>query len=116
MAVECGVITILLLFLIGAFLRTRRNKWALATLPLLSVPATHMASIFIMGTVLGLEITLAMAAIPVIIALVAGCTWIGFYCAIQLQKKKSRITYLSVTIGFNIILSLILIGSYYIAV
>ena len=115
MAVECGVITLLLVFIIGAFLRSKRRTWAFATLPLLLVPATHAVSIFIMGPVLKLKISLAMASIPIIIALVVSCTWIGFISATVLQRRKTRLTYLASAIAFEVALSLILISSYYFA-
>lgn len=116
MAIECGVIMLLLLFIVGAFIRSKRKMWALATLPLFLVPSAHAISIFVMTIVLKLEVTLALAAIPIIIALVISCTWIGFFGAISLHKKKSRISYLAITVGFSVILSLILISSYYFGV
>lgn len=113
MAIECGVITLLMLFIVGAFIRSRRKMWAFATLPLFLVPSTHAISVFVMTLVLKLEVTLALAAIPIIIALVISCTWIGFFGAMTLHKRKNRVTYLTITVGFNVILSLILISSYY---
>mgnify|MGYP006874638096 CR=1 FL=1 len=116
MAIECSVITLLMLFIVGAFIRARRKMWALATLPLFLVPSTHAISIFVMTIVLKLEVTLALAAIPIIIALVVSCTWIGFVAATMIRKKKSRISYLAICVGFDVILSLILISSYYFSV
>ena len=113
MAAECLVITILLLFVIFGFMKSRRKKWAAAVLPLIVVPLANGLSKFFITDLLGLEFTFVLAVGVVVTALVASCTWIGFVSALVLQKKRSRITYMSITILFDILLSIILVNIYY---
>lgn len=113
MAGECLVITMLLLFVILAFMKSRRKKWAAATLPLIVVPLANGASQTIMTGVFSYQPPFMLSAGIVAGALVASCTWIGFIAALVLQKRRARANYMLVTISFNILLSVILILDYY---
>ena len=107
------VITILLFFMIMAFMRIKRRVWAGATLPLAVIPCVNCVCYFIVSFVMGLEYNFYFASLVVLIALAISCTWIGFYCAMALPKKKAKTLYMNITIFFDLVLSAILIYDYY---
>lgn len=113
MVYQSLVITILLFFFVFACMRTKRRVWAGATLPIIVVPCVNCTCYFIVAVVMGLEYNFYFASLVILIALAISCTWVGFYCAMALPKKKSKTVYMIITILFNLILSFILVLDYY---
>lgn len=113
MVYQSLVITILLLFFVLACMRIKRRVWAGATLPIMVVPGVNCVCYFIVSFLMGLDYNFYFASLVILIALAISCTWIGFYCAMALPKKKTKTVYMIIAILFNLVLSFILVYDYY---
>lgn len=109
MAVECGVITALLLVIAIVFFRTKRPKWGWATLPIMLVPITDFVVEILLMRVFRLDLSLYWGMLALIAAVAASCAWIGFM-AVSFSHKRTKISYIGITNLFNVLLAAILIN------
>lgn len=109
MAVECGVITAILLIMVIVFFRTKRPKWALATLPIMLVPITDFMAEILLKRVFRFELSLYWGVLALVIAVAVSCAWIGFM-AVSFSHKGTKISYIGIANAFNVLLAAILIS------
>ncbi len=109
MAIECGVITALLLIIAIVFFRTKRPKWGWATLPIMLVPITDFVAEIMLKRVFRLELSLYWGVLALVIAVAASCAWIGFM-AVSFAHKGTKISYIGIANAFNVLLAAILIN------
>lgn len=110
---ESVIITGLLTIAAIGLLRSKRKKWALATLPLTVLPASNALIGFFCGIVLKIQLNFITAVCIIMGALIGSCTWIGFLSATVLSRRKARVPYLIGCIAFNIVLAAVFMGHYY---
>ncbi len=107
MAIECAVITAILVVIVVAFARKKRKTWALATVPLTLVPFVD----FVLGLVVyvfQINVSVFAGVLMLLLAVGASCAWIGF-AANGLKNKNTRLSYIFIANGFNLCLAAILI-------
>lgn len=109
---ESAIITGLLLVLTLALLRAKRKKWAMATLPLIVVPAANCL-IQPVCSMINTDFTFEISVWVLLIAVMASCTWVGFYAATQLNRRKMRAFYMVGCVLFNFILAGAFVYDYY---
>lgn len=110
---ESIIITALLLIIVIAMLKSKRNKWAIATLPIMLLPAINALSKPFCVLVLKIDFTFVIAVWTILIAVMASCAWTGFLTATLLNKRKTRLTYLLGCTVFNIILAAAFMWNHY---
>lgn len=110
---ESFIITGLLLIAAASLLRSKRKKWAIATLPLIVLPAVNALVGFFGRVILKIRIGFVTDVCILIGAMIFSCTWIGFLSATLLNRRKARIPYMIGSIAFNIILAAVFVGYYY---
>ena len=110
---ESFIITGLLLIAAASLLRSKRKKWAIATLPLTVLPAVNALVGFFGGVILKLKIGFVTNVCIIMGAMIVSCTRIGFLTATLLNRRKARIPYKIGCIAFNIILAAVFMGYYY---
>jgi hypothetical protein len=108
MAIECGVITGILLMMVVVFFRAHRKQWGWATVPLMLVPVTDFVMEFLVGKAFKLDIEGYWGIFALLVAVAASCAWIGFMSN-SLKNKRTRITYIGIANAFNVLLAAILI-------
>lgn len=111
MAIECLVITFILGAIVFSFARADRIRWVIATVPLGILPLANCVSCFVCTAFLGCELPKNIAAVILLLAVMASCVWIGIASGF-LRKNRMRIPYISVGIGFNVVLGIILLNFY----
>lgn len=110
---ESFIITGLLLIAAGSLYRSKRKRWALATLPLTVLPAVNALASFVCRFIIGIEFNFVTAVCIIMGALVVSCTWMGFLTATQLSRRKTRVPYLVGAIAFNVVITAVFLGQYY---
>ncbi len=110
---ESFIITMLLLIVALGLVRSKRKNWALATLPLILLPAVNAVAKPFCMFVLDIEFTFVIAVWTILIAVMASCIWIGFLTATFLNKRKSRLIYMLGCTGFNIIIAAAFMWNHY---
>lgn len=109
MAAECISIIIVLLLVIYQYIRLNKWEFAVALLPLLLLPAVHIAGIplsRITAKALGVERVWPYLLLDVLATVIA-CILFGV-SAMKLKPANYRITYLICCAGFTAILASIL--------
>lgn len=112
MVVECLAITIIILAISVLYLRTRRKQYALATIPLVLLPASN---VMLAWAARYAERVLPFSRASIAIAIFASaalvsCVMAGVFSS-HLTKKYTRASYLFMSIVFNVILLMILINT-----
>lgn len=104
-----------MLFVIMAcgLVRAKRKRWAVATLPLMLLPAVNSVAKPMCVFILDIEFTFVIAVWTILIAVMASCIWIGFLTAIYLNKRKNRVVYMLSCTIFNIILAAAFMWNHY---
>lgn len=110
---ESIIITILLSIMTVSLIRSKRKRWAVATLPLMLLPAVNSVAKPFCVFVLGIDFTFVIAVWTILIAVMASCIWIGFLTAIYLNRRKMRIVYMLSCTAFNIILAAAFMWDHY---
>lgn len=108
MAIECGVITALLVVIVIVFFRKKRPDWAWATLPITLLPFVDFCMEFVLVKMFHMEITLFAGILTLLMAVAASCGWIGFASG-NLKSKRTKATYIGISNVFNVLLAAILI-------
>lgn len=108
MAIECGVITALLIVIMVVFLRKKRIPWAIATIPLMLVPFTEFVMDFLLWQLFSVQVSVFVRLIALLVAMAASCVWVGM-SSMSFKSKKVRISYIAVCNIFDILLGIILI-------
>ncbi len=109
---ESAIITALLLILILALLRAKRKKWALATLPLMLVPAVNCLIRPVCGMI-NTDMTFEISMWVLLIAVMVSCVWVGFLTATLLNRRKTRAFYMTGCVLFNFLLAGAFVFDYY---
>lgn len=112
MAIECFVIAIILAAIVFSFARADRIRWVIATIPLGILPLVNCAANFICTNIIGCEMPRNILVIIIIISVMASCVWIGIASGF-LRTNRMKIPYITVGIGFNIVLATILVNYYF---
>lgn len=110
MAVECGVITALLLIISVVFFFRKRKDWAFATLPLMLVPLTEFIIDFVLVRFCHVTVSTYAAILAPVFAVAVSCAWIGF-AANRFKRKSTIISYIVISNIFNDALAAILINN-----
>lgn len=110
---ESVIITALLLIVVIAMLRSKRKKWAIATLPVMLLPFINAIAKPFCVLVLKVDFTFVIAVWTILVSVMASCIWIGFLSATLLHKRKTRLAYLFGSTGFNIILAAAFMWDHY---
>ncbi len=110
---ESVIITALLFIIVTAMLKSKRKKWAIATLPIMLLPAINSIAKPFCVFVLKIDFTFVIAVWTILIAVMASCVWTGFLTATLLNKRKTRLAYLFGCTGFNIILAAAFMWDHY---
>ena len=108
MAIECGVITALLIVIMVVFIRKKRIPWAIATIPLMLVPFTEFVLDLLLWQLFGLHVSVFARLIALIIAIAVSCVWVGM-SSMSFKSKKVRVSYIVVCNIFDVLLGIILI-------
>lgn len=111
MVAQCIVIILILLVITFLFVRAKRKQWAFATLPLIVVPLVNVASHYIYEYLLHREFDDFTAVVINSISVLLSGIWIGIMSG-HFERKTNKISYIGVCVAFNILLALILVGSY----
>lgn len=96
-----------------SLVRSKRKRWAAATLPLLLLPAVNSVAKPFCVFVLGIDFTFVIAVWTILIAVMASCIWIGFLTAVYLNKRKNRVVYMLSCTAFNIVLAAAFMWNHY---
>ncbi|MBD5115257.1 MAG: hypothetical protein HDT46_08680 [Ruminococcaceae bacterium] len=110
---ESFIITGLLLIAAASLFKSKRKKWAIATLPLTVLPAVNALVGFFSRVILKVKLGFVTEICIIMGALIVSCTWIGFLTATLLNRRKARVPYMIGCIAFNIALAAIFMGYYY---
>ena len=110
---ESIIITALLFIIVMALLKSKRKKWAVATLPLMLLPAVHSLAKPFCVLVLKIDFTFVIAVWTILVAVMASCIWTGFLTATLLNKRKTRLAYLFGCTAFNIVLAAAFMWDHY---
>ena len=110
MAIECGIITGLLLAMAVFFFAKKHKQWGWATLPLTLVPLTDFVMNVVFVRVFHMSISLYWGVLVLLIAVAISSAWIGFV-ANSLTHKSSKATYIGISNAFNVLLAAILINN-----
>lgn len=110
---ECIVTSLIILLLCVACFRAKRKNWGYAVLPLGLVPFVVGMGMYLVSVFFENGYDHIVPGVLIIVSLVASCIWIGIVSTILIKTKKLRISYIGVSITFDIIFSLILISRYY---
>lgn len=113
MASECLVIFLLIGGLCVGFFRAKRKNWALAVLPLAIIPFVVGAVMLCCTVLFHVEYSFILPMTLTLVSLAASFIWIGIASAILIKTKRLRIYYIVVAVGFDFVLSLILLIRYY---
>ncbi len=108
MAVECGVITSILIIMAIVFFKNKHKSWGLATLPLTLVPVTDFVMEILFEKAFDMSIDFYWGILALVAAVAVSCAWIGF-AASALKAKKTRLSYIIIANLFNVLLAAILI-------
>ncbi|MBP3921853.1 MAG: hypothetical protein J6D27_02690 [Ruminiclostridium sp.] len=111
MAIECVVITLILLAIIFSFAHVNRIRWVIATVPIAILPCANSLASVIYTQFLGIEMPKSVAVAVILIAAMVSCIWIGI-ASTMLHTKRMKIPYLVVGFLFNIVLGFILVNHY----
>lgn len=107
MAVECIVISAIILIMSLTFHYRKHTQWMWATLPLGLVPTCYFL-MYLIGYFLKLEITVTAAIIVILTALGISCLWLGLVSNC-FKNTKTRVTYIVISDSFNVALAAILL-------
>ena len=110
MAIECGVITGILVIMAIFFFTKKHKEWGWATLPLALVPFTEFVMTIVFVRLFHMSISLYWGIFVLLCAVAISCGWIGF-AANGLKHKGTKATYISIANVFNILIAAILIGN-----
>ena len=114
MAGESFIITCLLTIAAASLLRAKRKKWAIATLPLMVLPAVNTLVGFVTKVILEVQLNFVTEMCIIMGALIVSCTWTGFLTATLLHRRKARLPYMICSIAFDVILAAVFIRYYYV--
>ncbi len=110
MAIECGVITSILVIVTVAFFKNKHKSWGLATLPLMLVPMTDFVMEILFVKAFDMNISIYWGIFALVAAVAVSCAWIGF-AANSLKAKKTKLSYIIIANLFNVLLTAILINN-----
>ncbi len=108
MAVECGVITSILIIMAIVFFKNKHKSWGFATLPLTLLPVTDFVMEVLFVKVFDMSISVYWGIFALVAAVAVSCAWIGF-AASALKAKKTKLSYVIIANLFNVLLAAILI-------
>lgn len=108
MAIECGVITGILIAFSIIFFKTKHKEWAFATLPLTLVPFTEFVMVVLFVDVFEMSVSIYWGVFALMAAVAISCAWIGFVSNL-LKSRRTRLTYIGISNAFNVLLAAILI-------
>jgi hypothetical protein len=111
MAIECFVITLILLAVIFSFAHVNRIRWVIATVPIAILPCANSLASVIYTQFLGITMPKNIAIAVILISAMVSCIWIGI-ASTMLHTKRMKIPYIVVGFLFNIVLGLILVNHY----
>lgn len=111
MAIECVVITLILLAIIFSFAHANRIRWVIATIPIAILPCANSIASCIYTYIIGAQMPKDVAITVLLIAVMVSCIWIGI-ASTMLNSKRMKIPYITVGFFFNIVLGIILINHY----
>ncbi len=109
MAIECGVITGIFALFAFVFFKYKHKQWAYATFPLAVLPLTDFVLELVVIKAMHIQVTAFGGILTLVIAVAAAAAWIGAVSN-GLKSKKTRLTYISISNAFNILLAAILIS------
>ena len=98
MAIECGVIALMLLGMSILFFTRKHKEMGWATLPLTLVPLTNFVVLFILVRTLHMEISLYVGILILLCAVAVSCAWVGF-ASNGLKHKGTRLTYITISLS-----------------
>ncbi|MCM1328350.1 MAG: hypothetical protein NC253_02830 [Ruminococcus sp.] len=110
MVVECVTIFGLIFVVAVMYIRAKKRNYALATVPLLILPAANVLAYAFSGGIAGLlsiDRFIAYSAIDIVAAVVSSCL-VGLMSG-KFGKKSVRGAYIAMSLIFNIVLAAILI-------
>ncbi len=113
MVIECSTIVLIIAMISFIFLRTKREKYALVTLPLITVPIMHLLGQAIVYFLIAEnDITVKIITIMSfdILGLLVGALLLGMLLH-NLPVKKARISFSMVAAVFMVSLSIVLMTS-----
>lgn len=110
MAIECGVITAILVVITIVFFRTKRKKWGLATLPIMLLPVTEFVLELLFVAVFKVPVSIFWGIFVLMAAVAISCAWIGLVSD-NFSHKSTKVTYIGMANGFNLLLAAILINN-----
>lgn len=109
MIVECIAIVLIVLLISFTFLRAKRANYAMVTLPLIIVPVSYivgfLAAYFFIKD-LGTKMVVMMFAD--LLGLIIACIILGAF-SFKIPSKRARLSYLFISGGFLVILSILLL-------
>lgn len=112
MAIECVVITLILLAIIFSFAHANRIRWVIATVPIAILPCANSLASVIYTQFIGIEMPKEVAIAVILIAAMVSCIWIGI-ASTMLHTKRMKFPYIVVGFLFNIVLGMILVNHYF---
>lgn len=110
MLVECLTIFGLIFVVVIMYIRAKKRNYALATVPLLVLPAANILAYVFSGglaTLLSIDKFIAYSSIDVVAVVISSCL-VGLMSG-KFSKKAVRGAYITMSLIFNIVLAAILI-------
>lgn len=107
MAIECAVITGILLTMSALFFIRKQKLWGLATLPLTLVPFTDVVMALLLVRFMHIGINIYWGIFALLCAIVVSCVWIGIV-SMYIKSKQKRVSYIVIANLFNVMLVAIL--------
>lgn len=114
MVVESLAILILFLVMVVIFLRSKKRKYAILTLPLLIVPFSNIL-FNVVRDFFNFSTSLKPHMVVLIVALAIAVLAIGFF-ANAIKQKKTKLIYCVTCAGFTTILTVIFLHNLYMIV
>lgn len=114
MVIECATIVLIIAMISFIFLRTKRVKFALVTLPLMTVPVLHLLGqaityFFLQKSDYSLQVMVILSCD--ILGLLAGALLLGMLLQQNVPVKKARISFAMIGATFMVVLSIVLMTS-----
>lgn len=108
MPAECLVIAIIIAALSFSFFHEKRKNWGFAVMPLAVIPLVVGFVMYVVTEFTSISYSPLLPLGLIIGSLTVSCIWIGISSVVLIKSKKLRASYLLISVGFSVALSLIL--------
>lgn len=109
MVVECIAIVLIILLISFTFLRAKRTNYAMVTVPLVIVPVSYILGFLVAYFwIKNPQIKMVAMMTADLLGLIIACIILGAF-SFKIASKRARLSYLCISGGFLVILSILLL-------